>query len=352
MAKFPLSMQKKHPYAESARTTHGNFADTPYTIRPYSAAGIPFRWMLREQVEGNKKWGVPSLKEILQLGYQAEREPDLTVNKGWEKDKKTWVQEGTNQRIILDTFFSVAKPDESLVFFYAKRTPLVEDARRVLIGVGRVKSVSAPIEYHYSGGQKPKDNISGYLWERNIEHSIRPRAMTRFFGEWNWAQLRSAAKRSRAAASWPTSTREEGAMRLSRRYPGIFSGWRRGGASGVCDAIARHHTSFRRREKDRRDSSWDRGLQAVGHALGESSATMGFCCFLRSRSSLHAELALPCWLQLEERAVSEECFPTMPGASAGRRCGRNGMKIHRKTGAPEQIPSAQGALGLMTCSLF
>lgn len=175
MAKFPLSMQKKHPYAESAKTTHGHFADTPYTIRPYSAAGIPFRWMLREQVEGNKKWDVPSLKETLQLGYQAEREPDLTVNKGWEKDKKTWVQEGTNQRIILDTFFSVAKPNESLVFFYAKRTPLVEDPRRVIIGVGRVKSVSAPIEYHYSGGQKPKDNISGYLWERNIEHSIRPK---------------------------------------------------------------------------------------------------------------------------------------------------------------------------------
>ncbi|HFX1091447.1 TPA: ATP-dependent RecD-like DNA helicase [Pseudomonas aeruginosa] len=174
MAKFPLSMQKKHPYAESAKTTHGHFAETPYTIRPYSAAGIPFRWMLREQVEGNKKWGVPSLKETLQLGYQAEREPDLTANKGWEKDKKTWVQEGTNQRIILDTFFSVAKPNESLVFFYAKRTPLVEDARRVIIGVGRVKSVSAPIEYHYSGGQKPKANISGYLWERNIEHSIRP----------------------------------------------------------------------------------------------------------------------------------------------------------------------------------
>ena len=175
MAKFPLSMQKKHPYAESAKSTHGHFADTPYTIRPYSAAGIPFRWMLREQVEGNKKWGVSSLKETLQLGYQAEREPDLTVNKGWEKDKKTWVQEGTNQRIILDTFFSVAKPNESLMFFYAKRTPLAEDARRVIIGVGRVKSVSAPIEYHYLNGQKPKDSISGYLWERNIEHSIRPK---------------------------------------------------------------------------------------------------------------------------------------------------------------------------------
>jgi ATP-dependent exoDNAse (exonuclease V) alpha subunit len=174
MAKFALSMVKKHPYTDSAETTHGHFAATPYTIRPYSAAAIPFRWMLRENVEGNKNCGVSSLKDTLQLDYQVEREPDLTINKGWDKDKKTWVQEGTNQRVILDTFFSVAKPIESLIFFYAKRTPLVEDTRRVIIGVGRVKSVSGPIEYHYQGNQKPAGKISGYLWERNIEHSIRP----------------------------------------------------------------------------------------------------------------------------------------------------------------------------------
>ncbi|MBC2769489.1 ATP-dependent DNA helicase [Pusillimonas minor] len=180
MAKFPLSMQKKHPYTEIAKTTHGHFTDTPFTIRPYSVAGIPFRWMLREQVEGNKKGGVNSLKEALQLGYQTEREPDLTTNKNWEKDKKTWVQEGTNQRIILDTFFSVAKPNDSLVFFYAKRTPMLDDARRVIIGVGRVKSVSEPVEYHYRDGHKPKSNISGYLWERNIEHSIRPKSSDGF----------------------------------------------------------------------------------------------------------------------------------------------------------------------------
>ncbi|WP_281183965.1 AAA family ATPase [Trichlorobacter lovleyi] len=174
MAKFPLPMKKNHPYAESATVTHGHFAETPYTIRPYSAAGIPFRWMLRENVEGNEKWGVKSIKKDLLLGYQAEREPDLTINPYWDKDKKTWIQEGTNQRIILDTFFSVAKPDESLVFFYAKRTPLVEDSRRVIIGVGRIKTVGAATEYRYADGNKPKDKISGYLWERSIEHSIRP----------------------------------------------------------------------------------------------------------------------------------------------------------------------------------
>lgn len=180
MASFALSMLKKHPYTEMAQITHGHFADTPYTVRPFSAAAIPFRWMLREQVEGNKKWGVNSLKESLQIDYQPEREPDLTTNKGWDKDKKTWVQEGTNQRIILDTFYSAVKPKESLVFFYAKRTPLIEDTRRVIIGVGRVNSVSAPIEYHYVNGARPSDKISGFLWEHNVEHSVRPQGKDGF----------------------------------------------------------------------------------------------------------------------------------------------------------------------------
>jgi hypothetical protein len=133
MAPFALSMMKLHPYAESAKTTHAHFADTPYTILPYSAAAIPFRWMLREQAEGNKRNGIRSRAEQLQIDYKTEREPDLTINKGWEKDKKRWIQEGTNQRVILDTFFGAAKPNQSLVFFYAKRTPMAEDARRVIL---------------------------------------------------------------------------------------------------------------------------------------------------------------------------------------------------------------------------
>jgi hypothetical protein len=174
MAPFALSLVKNHPYADSAKVTHGHFADTPYTIRPYSAAAVPFRWMLREQIEGNPKWNIQSKAEQLQIDYQAEREPDLTLNKGWIKDKKTWIQEGVNQRVILDTFFSAAKRDRSLVFFYAKRTPILEDPRRVIVGVGRVKNTDEPTEYRYTGGTRPSDKMCGYLWERNIEHSIRP----------------------------------------------------------------------------------------------------------------------------------------------------------------------------------
>ena len=174
MSPFPQAMLKNHPYTKIAPTTHGHFAATPYTIQPYSAAVIPFRWMLKEQAEGNEKYGVVSRVDSIRLGYMAEREPNLTDNKGWKEDKKTWIQEGTNQRVMLDTFFSATTPNQSLVFFYAKRTPLSEDSRRVIVGVARIKSIGAPTEYRYAEGSRPADKINGYLWERNVEHSIRP----------------------------------------------------------------------------------------------------------------------------------------------------------------------------------
>ncbi|POZ50725.1 AAA family ATPase [Methylovulum psychrotolerans] len=158
MAKFSQVLLKNHPYTQSASVTHGHFEATPYTIQPYSVAVIPFRWMLKENTE--------SRSEDLQLDYNTNREPKMD----WQD---AWIQEGKNQRIMLDSFFSAVKPDESLVFFYAKRTPLIEDPRRVIIGVGRVKSVGKPAEYRYKR-DKPANAISGFLWERGIGHSIRP----------------------------------------------------------------------------------------------------------------------------------------------------------------------------------
>jgi ATP-dependent exoDNAse (exonuclease V) alpha subunit len=159
MANFSQVLHKNHPYALSAPTTHGHFETTPHTIQPYSVAAIPFRWMLKENAI--------ALSEDLQLDYTPDREPKMEWN-------DAWIQEGRNQRNMLDSFFSAVKPDDSLVFFYAKRTPLVEDPRRVIVGVGRVKKVGDPIEYRHKK-DKPVNAISGYLWERGIHHSIRPK---------------------------------------------------------------------------------------------------------------------------------------------------------------------------------
>ena len=81
-----------------------------------------------------------------------------------------WVQHRDNQLAILDHFFGALWPVDSLCFFYAKRIPLSDEARRVLIGVGRVIRVGQPIEYTYS---RPGE-IQSMLWERSVEHSIRP----------------------------------------------------------------------------------------------------------------------------------------------------------------------------------
>ena len=46
----------------------------------------------------------------------------------------------------------------------------MEDSRRILIGVGRVKHIGEPIEYKYSKQGKHR----AMIWERMIQHSIRP----------------------------------------------------------------------------------------------------------------------------------------------------------------------------------
>src|SRR5207249_5275715 len=106
----------------------------------------------------------PGLAEQLKVGWAVDREPDL-------KFKTSWVQQRDNQLLLLDTFFSAVRPEESLCFFYAKRTPLSEQSRRVIVGVGRVLSVGEATEYAYKTKNPP---LRCVLWERNVGHSVRP----------------------------------------------------------------------------------------------------------------------------------------------------------------------------------
>jgi ATP-dependent exoDNAse (exonuclease V) alpha subunit len=170
MAPFPMTRIMKHPYTEIYPETHGHFAPTPFVQPAYSAACVPFRWMLREKVEGNGQNGEIGLAERLQLGWVPDREPDIR-NRSGKKVETAWVQERENQLALLDTFFGALRPKESLCFFYAKRTPLSEQSRRVIVGVGRVLSVGEASEYEYTVKNPP---LRCVLWERNIGHSIRP----------------------------------------------------------------------------------------------------------------------------------------------------------------------------------
>ncbi|MYI07602.1 MAG: RNA helicase, partial [Gemmatimonadetes bacterium] len=156
MAPFPITVIREHPYAGDNSESHAHFRPTRYTMQPYSAACVPFRWMHRE--EGAE------LVERYNLGFQPEREPDLGFD-------PSWIQDRVNQLVMLDTFFGAVHPGQSLCFFYAKDTPLSASAGRVIVGVGLVRDVGPHVEYEYSTANPP---LRSAVWERNVEHSIRP----------------------------------------------------------------------------------------------------------------------------------------------------------------------------------
>lgn len=169
-----VSRKKEHPYKAMQGELYEHYEPTEMPLPPFSAACIPFRWMLRELVEPGQEG--PGLAESLGLGYNVEREKELEARLEF---KTQWAQDFTNQRILLDTFFGALAPERSLCFLYAKRTPLSEEGGRVLVGVGLVKNVGQPLEYAYS--RQPRgDDLRNALWERNVAHSIRPEGFEGF----------------------------------------------------------------------------------------------------------------------------------------------------------------------------
>jgi len=156
MAPNEFTKMVTHPYIKSSPETHSHLKPTPYRYPSYSASTVPFRWM-------SKKFAETITKDLgIDFDLQRETEINLSFN-------TTWLQNYYNQKPILDTFFSAIKPEKSLCFFYAKQTPLSDDPRRVIIGIGRIKHVEDGMEYNSSN----QDLLRCMIWERNIQHSIR-----------------------------------------------------------------------------------------------------------------------------------------------------------------------------------
>ena len=149
-----------HPYRWDDGGPHGHFKPTPVSYAPYAAPAVPFRWMM--------KGFFAELQEHYPLDeVSEEREPDLGFTTNWWQDYQ-------NHTTLLEAFWKHVEEDVSLVFFYAKQVPLVEEVpgRRILVGVGRVKSVGPLTEYQYDG--PPEGKLRSMLWERMLGHSIRP----------------------------------------------------------------------------------------------------------------------------------------------------------------------------------
>ena len=114
-----------------------------------------------------RRQGAVEISELYQLPYEAALEDAVDAEAGLHATG--WVQHETNQRMLLDTFFSAVEKDRSLFFVYAKESPIAPDPRRILIGAGRVRNVGSVIPWTQSSS-----GFGSVLWERVVQHSIRP----------------------------------------------------------------------------------------------------------------------------------------------------------------------------------
>jgi hypothetical protein len=111
---------------------------------------------------------IDTYRDLYELDVDESREPDLGF-------QNSWVTEWQNQTTLLSGFAAHLRNEESLCFFYAKHVPFVEGTGRILIGVGRIKSIGGLQEYDRSS-----DGMRGMIWERPIQHSIRPNGLDGF----------------------------------------------------------------------------------------------------------------------------------------------------------------------------
>lgn len=158
MAPFEYVRTVAHPYAQISSKTHGHLLPTSLVHPPFTAAAVPFNWLLRENADQ------------LSLEYALHLAPEPAM-----EFKTSWIQSHVNQNALENCFFEQIQPGSSLVFFYAKQVPFVEDAhgRRIIIGVGRILRVGEGKEYDRKAGCDA-GAMHSMLWERMVHHSIRP----------------------------------------------------------------------------------------------------------------------------------------------------------------------------------
>jgi AAA domain/UvrD-like helicase C-terminal domain len=154
MAPFEMAQLKTHALAKRNSKFYGHFQPTPQRYPAYSAGIVPFRWMMRENIE--------RYRDLYELDVDETREPELGYH-------NNWITEVRNQQALLNGFASHLQKDNSLCFFYAKYVPFVEGTGRILIGAGRVKELLSLKEYDRKGA-----GPGGMIWERPVQHSIRP----------------------------------------------------------------------------------------------------------------------------------------------------------------------------------
>ena len=138
-----------------------NVEITSQQIPPFSLIGTPFYYMLVDDERS------PHKKNMYDTGFDESKERGLGGN--------TWISHGENQRNAFEHFYKGIKNNESLVFPYTKFVPMTDTPGRVIVGVGKISSISEQTNYKYKSdyAPNPEKDIYPTFWERAIQHTIR-----------------------------------------------------------------------------------------------------------------------------------------------------------------------------------
>ena len=166
----PQRRMARHAYSKTSGH-HKHISDTTFTHPAYSAAATPFGWLLKDRAWG-EDWRDGKIdSQAIAERYGIDSRPEYEPKEPDWLEARPWIQGHANQKALLDAFFGALKPQKSLVFVYAKRTPLIDDDQWMIVGVGRITSISDLQEWDYDPPKNPP--IRSYLWERSVCHSIR-----------------------------------------------------------------------------------------------------------------------------------------------------------------------------------
>lgn len=158
----PQPLPVRMPYSTWS-DHHSHIRPTTIQLPGWGGVVVPYRWMLREPAEQFAK----DLGLDMDLGRepQSPQFPDFM-------SKTAWVQEVENQRTMLEAFAEPLRRSRSLVFFYARRTPLADGVGSPIVAVAQLQHVGEVDEYPYAGGE-PRGRVRSMVWERPFQHSIR-----------------------------------------------------------------------------------------------------------------------------------------------------------------------------------
>lgn len=164
-----------HRYKEMNNPLFKDFGPCRFHHKPYSLNAVPFLWLMKSTANPDLRFNPSDRphKSVKALQYEADYKIDseakIDGQLGFEGN--IWVQDPHNQKALLDTFFGCLHEQKSLIFFYAKHTPLSEPNERVIVGVAKVRKTPGSIlEYSFPANY---NGHKSYPWDRCVEHTLR-----------------------------------------------------------------------------------------------------------------------------------------------------------------------------------